>query len=466
MPPGAATRPAAGRRPRLADRGRQRTGAVVLGLVVAALAVLVPALAASATTTPATPDPAATTPAESTESIRVLVRNDGEPVEGVEFTVSQGDDEVGTGTTDDTGSAVLPVPGPGDYQIEVDTESLPDGTNLTNPDRNPATTTVNPLQTRPVGFQVVTGDAPAPDTGATSTGLGLDDLPQLIASGLRFGLIIALAAIGLSVIFGTTGLTNFAHGELITFGAVAAYILNVTIGLPFEIAAVLAVVLGGVFGFLNDRVLWQPLRRRGTGLIAMMIISIGLGLVLRYFFGLTKVFGTRSLFFDKYTGQSGIDFGAFLLRPIDIFSMVLAVVVLVGVSIALLKTRIGKATRAVADNPALAAASGINVDAVIRIVWVAGGSLAALSGILLAMGQGMNYFLGFQILLLVFAAVTLGGLGTAFGALIGSIIVGVFVEVSTIVVPSELKYAGALFVLIIVLLLRPQGILGRRERIG
>lgn len=465
MPPGAADDRPAGRRPGRGAR-RQRVGALAVGLVVAALAVLAPSLAASAATTPATPDPAVTEPAESAESIRVLVRNAGEPVEGVDFTVTQGETEVGAGTTDDTGQATIPVPAPGEYQIEVDVETLPDGVNLTDPGRNPATTTVNPLQTKPVGFQAITGDAPAPDASAASTGLGLDDLPQLIASGLRFGLIIALASIGLSVIFGTTGLTNFAHGELITFGAVAAYILNVTIGLPFEIAAVLAIVLGGVFGFLNDRLLWQPLRRRGAGLIAMMIVSIGLGLVLRYTFGLTKVFGTRSLFFNKYQGQSGIDLGAFLLRPIDIFSMVLAVVVLVAVSIALLKTRIGKATRAVADNPALAAASGINVDAVIRIVWVVGGALAALSGILLAMGQGMNYFLGFQILLLVFAAVTLGGLGTAFGALIGSIIVGVFVEVSTIVVPSELKYAGALFVLIIVLLVRPQGILGRRERIG
>jgi len=439
----------------------------VVGLVVAALAVLVPSIAASATTTtPATPEPSASAPASS-ESIRVLVRQEGEPVEGVDFTITQGEDEIDTGTTDAEGQAVVPVPEPGEYQIEIDTDTLPEGTSLQNADRNPATTTVNPLQTRPVGFPVISGDAPVVEPGASSGGgVGLDDLPQLVASGLRFGLILALAAIGLSVIFGTTGLTNFAHGELITFGAVAGYVINVRIGVPFEIAAVLAVALGGAFGFLNDRLIWQPLRRRGTGLIAMMIVSIGLGLVLRYVFGLTKIFGTRSVFFDKYQLQRGLDLGAFFLRPIDIFSMVLAVIVLVAVSLVLLRTRIGKATRAVADNPALAAASGINVDAVIRIVWVAGGALAALAGVLLGMGQGMNYFLGFQILLLVFAAVTLGGLGTAFGALVGSIIIGVFVEVSTIVVPSELKYAGALFVLILVLLVRPQGILGRRERIG
>lgn len=450
----------------------QRVAAVLTGLILAALAVLLPAVTSSAATTPPATTPAGTesAPAEgapaSAESIRVRVILDREGVADVDFTVTQGGTEVATGTTDADGQAVVPVPGPGTYQVEVDPETFGDDVNLLNEDRNPTDVVVNPQQIKPVAFPLVSGDAPAERPEAGSSGVGLDDLPQLIASGLRFGLIIALAAIGLSVIFGTTGLTNFAHGELITFGAVAGYILNVGIGLPFEIAAVLAVALGGLFGFLNDRVIWQPLRRRGTGLVAMMIVSIGLGLVLRYFFGLTNVFGTRSVFFDKYQGQRGIDFGAFLLRPIDIFSMVLSVVVLLAVAYALLRTRIGKATRAVADNPALAAASGINVDAVIRTVWVVGGALAALSGVLLGMAQGMNYFLGFQILLLVFAAVTLGGLGTAFGALVGSIIVGVFVEVSTIVVPSELKYAGALFVLILVLLVRPQGILGRRERIG
>jgi neutral amino acid transport system permease protein len=447
----------------------RRVAAVLAGLLLAALTVLLPAVQASATTA-TTPAGAESAPAEgapaSAENIRVRVILDREGVADVDFTVSLDGTEIGTGTTDAEGQAVVPVPGPGTYQVELDTESLEEGVQLTAPDRNPSDVVVNPAQTKPVAFPLFSGEAPAERPAAGSSGVGVDDLPQLIASGLRFGLIIALAAIGLSVIFGTTGLTNFAHGELITFGAVAGYILNIVIGLPFEIAAVLAVALGGLFGFLNDRILWQPLRRRGTGLVAMMIVSIGLGLLLRYFFGLTKVFGTRSVFFDKYQGQVGMDLGLFLLRPIDIFSMVLSVVVLVAVGFALIKTRIGKATRAVADNPALAAASGINVDSVIRIVWVVGGALAALSGILLGMAQGMNYFLGFQILLLVFAAVTLGGLGTAFGALIGSIIVGVFVEVSTIVVPSELKYAGALFVLIIVLLVRPQGILGRRERIG
>ena len=123
--------------------------------------------------------------------------------------------------------------------------------------------------------------------------------------------------------------------------------------------------------------------------------------------------------------------------------------------------------RAVSDNPSLAAASGIDVDGVVRIVWIVAAGLAGLSGVLWAYFRpGIKWDMGTSILLLIFAAVTLGGLGTAFGALIGSIIVGLLVEVSTLWIPSDLKYVGALVVLIVILLFRPQGILGRRERIG
>ncbi len=146
--------------------------------------------------------------------------------------------------------------------------------------------------------------------------------------------------------------------------------------------------------------------------------------------------------------------------------MVLAVVVLLAFAFSLLYTKTGKATRAVSDNPALAAASGIDVDAVIRIVWIVGTALAAFSGVLFGLTQGMDFQLGFQVLLLIFAAVILGGLGTAFGAMLGAISVGLLIELSTLFIPAELKNVGALAVLIIVLLVRPQGLLGRSQRVG
>jgi branched-chain amino acid transport system permease protein len=199
-------------------------------------------------------------------------------------------------------------------------------------------------------------------------------------------------------------------------------------------------------------------------LIAMMIISIGVALLLRNIY-LYAVGGETQRYAD-YVTQSGLELGPLTVAPRTLISDILALAVLVGVGLALVMSRLGKATRAVADNPALAAASGINVDAIIRLVWAIGGALAALAGVLLALGEGIGFEMGFRILLLIFAAVVLGGLGTAFGALIGALLVGFLVQISTLWIPTELKYVGALGVLIVVLLVRPQGILGRSERIG
>jgi branched-chain amino acid transport system permease protein len=234
--------------------------------------------------------------------------------------------------------------------------------------------------------------------------------------------------------------------------------------MQFFPAAILALILCGLFGWVNDAVLWRPLRRRGTGLIAAMIVSIGLAIFLRYFYLYLFTGNTRS--FPDYRGQRGISLGPIDLAAKDYYSMGVAVVVLAVVTLALVRTRIGKATRAVADNPALAAASGIDVDQVIRIVWIVGAALAGLAGILLGLAQGVNFQMGFQILLLIFAAVTLGGLGTASGALVGSLVVGLFISVSTLWIPVELKNVGALGILIVILLVRPQGILGRAQRVG
>ncbi|ROP45422.1 branched-chain amino acid transport system permease protein [Pseudokineococcus lusitanus] len=435
----------------------------LLALVALTLLLgLAPALAGGATpAAAATPAPTATAGAEEGETITVRVRTgDREDVEGAEVTATGPDGTEVTGTTDDGGAVRLVVPAPGTYSVGIDPESLTGPAEGLLPQANPVERSVTSGSANPVVFQLTEEGAQE----ASGGGITAERVAQLLASGLRFGLIIALAAIGLSMIFGTTGLTNFAHGELITFGAISTYFLNAVAGLPFLVAAPLAVVLSGLFGFLNDRVVWRPLRRRGTGLVAMMIVSIGLALFLRYLY--LYVFGGSTQTYADYQGQRGLDLGLFTLRPIDLFSMGLAVVVLVAVGLALVRTRLGKATRAVSDNPALASASGIDVDKVIRTVWVVGAALAGLAGVLLGLAQQVQYQMGFQVLLLVFAAVTLGGLGTAFGAMFGAIVVGIFLEVSTLVVPTELRNVGALLVLILILLVRPQGILGRASRIG
>ena len=134
---------------------------------------------------------------------------------------------------------------------------------------------------------------------------------------------------------------------------------------------------------------------------------------------------------------------------------------------ALQSTRLGKATRAVSDNPELASSTGIDSQKIIRIVWVLGGMLAATGGIFRGLDEGSSPFLGSSLLFLMFAGITLGGLGSAYGALVGGFVIGILVETSTLIgVPTELKTAPALLLLIVILLVRPQGILGRSQRVG
>ena len=147
--------------------------------------------------------------------------------------------------------------------------------------------------------------------------------------------------------------------------------------------------------------------------------------------------------------------------------MGISLLAIIAVGLGLMYTRFGRATRAISDNPALARASGIDVDRVINIVWIIGAALAGLAGVFLGLiFNGLNWFTGGQLLLMFFAAVTLGGLGTAFGAFIGSMLIGMMVELTNIWLPGDLKYATALLLLILILLFRPQGIFGRKERIG
>jgi neutral amino acid transport system permease protein len=383
-------------------------------------------------------------------------RQDDEPVADAEVVVADGaGEEVDRATSDEDGRWEVPLPGPGEYSATLDTETLPDDVSLAE-ERDQVSFRVTPNQNRTVIF-----DLGARQREVTNT---FERFLQLSVEGVKFGLVIAIAAIGLSLIFGTTGLTNFAHGELVTFGAVVAWYLNVRAGIQLIPATVLAVGVGLAAGAVIERGLWRPLRRQGMGLVAMMVVSIGLGLLLRNI--LLYFFGGSSRPYADYFGQRAWEWGSVTIAPRDLVAIVLSVAVLLAVAFVLQRTRFGKATRAVADNRDLAASSGIDVDRVVLLVWAVGTSLAVLGGVLYGLSEQVNTRFGFELLLLMFAGITLGGLGTAYGALLGSFIVGWFVNVSTLWVSPDLKNIGALVVLILILLVRPQGILGTAERVG
>jgi branched-chain amino acid transport system permease protein len=384
------------------------------------------------------------------------VKNEGEPLEGVRIVVAGGGYTAET-VTDADGKWLIGVPEKAAYSVTLDQTTLPSG--IAVMEEGGAEQSVEVGQSGSVTKNFFIGE------GERIVVSLFDQVVARVIYGLNFGLMLGLAAVGLSLVFGTTGLSNFAHAEMVTFGAIAAFFLGGVLGLPIWIAIPAAVLISSLMGWGLDSGLWRPLRRRGLGLVQLMIVSIGLSLAVRYIFQFFVGGGTTQL--PGFDSPKIKLFGATSLSIIDMASMVLSLVVIIAFAWWLMNTQTGKATRAISDNPDLAAASGIDVDGVIRTVWIVAAGLAGLAGVLWAYFRpGIKWDMGAQILLLIFAAVTLGGLGTAFGALLGSLVVGLLVEVSSLVIPADLKYVGALVVLIVILLVRPQGILGRKERIG
>ena len=401
-------------------------------------------------------------PASAAESgiIGTLSTPGGEPVVGVVITATDADGVITSGTSDDKGDFTVPLPAGGTYLVEIDVTTLPAGITLNNEDDASRS-----LLVLGGDKKILIGLSEGGDSGIVSVESGTTErVIQLLLDGILYGLMIALGAVGMNLVFGTTGLTNFSQGELLSLGAFTALVFN-TAGLNIMIAAPIAIVFCAfVFGWGQNRILWRPLRRRKTGLIAAMIVSIGLAILLRY--TLVFFFGGGQKSYEQFAGQPGIEIGPFNTTPKALILGLFAVIALTATVTWLQRSRIGKATRAVSDNPALASATGIDVERVISVVWTIGAGLAAFAGIYLGMTQTSVWNMGQRVLLVLFAAVILGGLGTIYGAIVGSMVVGVFVQLTTLVIPTEMKTVGALFLMILILMVRPQGLLGRKERVG
>lgn len=442
---------------------------LVMILTVLGTLLVVPAIGLAATVDDGATDPSRTVLAqESSEAVRGRVRGPEGPVAGITITVSRDGEVVEEVTTDDQGSWQVGLPEPGTYTVAIDTEALDEGLEIRDADRFASQEVeVAAGENNAVLFPVVASDG----SGRAATG-DIGRFVNLAITGLKLGAIIAITSVGLSLIFGVTGLVNFAHGELVTFGAIVAFYVNVAPDgsrrLPLIIGILVAIAAGGLGGAALDRGIFQPLQRRKAGLISLLVITIGLSFLLRHVFLIRSVFGpSPQKYVDYAIQQRTVTLGPISLAPRDFWVIVASLLVLAGVGLLLQKTKLGTAMRAVADNRDLAESSGIDVRKVVTAVWVLGGALAALGGSFQALTVGaVEWDMGFALLLLMFAGVIVGGIGTAYGAMVGGLLVGLISELSTYWFSVELKLVFAFLVLIVVLLFRPQGIMGKRERFG
>ena len=291
---------------------------------------------------------------------------------------------------------------------------------------------------------------------------GLHDVAQRGLNGLSLGAIYALGAVGLTLVYGILKLVNFAHGDFLTFGAYMAYIVNVTWGQPLILAIFWAMVATALLGIFLEKVMWGPMRARGAGMLQLLLMAIGLALVIRY--GIQFVWSTELRQLDVNRTETVKLLGLTIGRT-NLIIIIVGFVTLVGTGLMLRYSLLGKRMRALSDNLDLAETSGIDTSRVILWTWVFAAGFAGLAGVMAGAITQLQPELGFELLLPIFAAVVVGGIGNAYGALAGGILLGLVIEWSTLFVDARWKTAIGFVVLILVLMIRPQGIFGRARSV-
>ncbi len=280
---------------------------------------------------------------------------------------------------------------------------------------------------------------------------------QLIVYGIISGSILALGAIGLTLIYGILNFANFAHGDLMALGAYLALFFKVSLALPMWLAFILGMLCTALLGVCLERVWFRPLRQREARAAIMAISSLGLALILqnliRMLWGPQVQYYSRAIHFPFTVPVLQVRLN---MQQMLIFGIALGLVILV--SLFLQRTKLGKAMRATSDNFTLALISGIDTERVVLWTWLLGAGLAAAGGILLGMSVRLQPIMGWDLLLPIFAATILGGIGSPYGAMAGALIIGLAEELSTPFIPTEYKPAVSLVLLVLVLLVRPRGL--------
>lgn len=299
----------------------------------------------------------------------------------------------------------------------------------------------------------------------------ISKIPQLIVYGIISGSILTLGAVGLSLTYKILNFANFAHGDVMALGAFFALASltflrwlgvsatpfgSLSFGFPMIIAFIIAILLTAVTVIIIDRILYKKLRK--TGRIILLVASVGVALCLRNI--IQFIWGPDPQYYFKKI-QIAKKILGIRIKPDEILIIGIAVLLVLLLHLFLQYTKMGKAMRATSDNMELARVTGIDTDKIIIWTWVIGSALAAVGGILVGIeNKFITPELGWQLLLPIFAAVILGGIGNPYGAMAGAMIIGLSEEISTAFISTAYKPAVAFIILVIVLLFKPKGLFG------
>lgn len=303
-------------------------------------------------------------------------------------------------------------------------------------------------------------------------------MAELFVYGIVFGSIIALGSIGLTLVFGILRFANFAHGDMMTAGAYVALFLVTGLfnwlGVPDEnlgllsfgwrmvFAIPVSMIAIAMLAILLDRILYQPLRRKKSGTIILTMAALGASFIIQMI--ILILWGADSLFYKPGVLRPALELPwEIKIRPDQIFIVLVVFLSITALHLFLKHTRMGKAMRATADNPELARVTGIDTGRIIHWTWGIGGAMAAMGGVLYGIDVQLHPGMGWGFLLSLFAATILGGIGNMVGALIGALVMGVAQQISTAYLLPTYKHAVAFLIIILILLIRPQGIFGGRS---
>ena len=278
--------------------------------------------------------------------------------------------------------------------------------------------------------------------------------PQLIFNGLAVGSVLALAAIGLTLTYGILRLSNFAHGDFMTLGAYLTWLID-TQGVNIWLSMLLGAVGTIIVMLIAEFLLWKPMRDRRASSTTLIIISIGLALFLRNL--ILLIWGSSNQSYDLPVVPA-IELGDLRLAYYRIVVIGLTLLAIAGVYFLLQNSKIGKAMRAVADNIDLARVSGINVEQVVLSTWIITGFLTAFAGGMYGLITTVRPNMGWFLILPMFASVILGGIGNPYGAIAGAFVIGLAQELSVPLLGSQYKLGVALFIMVLILFIRPQGL--------